>query len=113
MLFYRNNPVDLFANVSESEGTPVSIMEAISCGMPVLATAVGGNPEIVSEQNGKLLSPNPTPDEIAASIFSILDNPDLAAEKRTGSRRVWHEKYNADSNFQAFADRLKLIRQQS
>ena len=113
MMFYKNNPVDLFMNVSVTEGTPVSIMEAISCGMPVLATAVGGNPEIVSDQNGKLLSPNPTPDEIAASIFSILDNPDLAAEKRKGSQRVWQEKYNADSNFQAFADRLKSLRQRS
>jgi glycosyltransferase involved in cell wall biosynthesis len=114
MLFYKNNPVDLFMNVSTTEGgAPVSIMEAISCGVPVLATAVGGNPEIVSDQNGKLLSSNPTPDEIAESIFSILDNPDLAAEKRKGSRRVWREKYNANSNFQAFADCLKSIRRRA
>lgn len=111
MMFYKNNPVDLFMNVSVTEGTPVSIMEAISCGIPVIATAVGGNPEIVSEKNGKLLSANPTVDEIAAAIFSILDNPDLAVEKRQGSRRVWQDQYNADSNFQVFADRLKSLRQ--
>jgi colanic acid/amylovoran biosynthesis glycosyltransferase len=110
MQFYRTNPIDVFLNVSETEGTPVSVMEAISCSIPVIATAVGGNPEIVSEQNGNLLSPNPTPAEIAASIFSILDNPGLAEEKRKGSRRVWQEKYDADSNFQAFATRLKSIR---
>lgn len=112
MQYYRSHPVDLFINVSESEGTPVSIMEAISCGIPVMATAVGGNPEIVSEHNGRLLSPNPTPDEIAEAILSILDNPDLAIEKRKGSRQVWQEKYNASKNFQAFADRLKAIRAQ-
>jgi len=99
-------------NVSVTEGTPVAVMEAISCGIPVMATAVGGNPEIVSEQNGRLLSPNPTPDEIAEAILSILDNPDLAIEKRKGSRQVWQEKYNASQNFQAFADRLKAIRAQ-
>jgi len=112
MQYYRGHPVDLFMNVSVTEGTPVAVMEAISCGIPVMATAVGGNPEIVSEQNGRLLSPNPTPDEIAEAILSILDNPDLAIEKRKGSRQVWQEKYNASQNFQAFADRLKAIRAQ-
>jgi glycosyltransferase involved in cell wall biosynthesis len=45
--FYRDNPVDVFINTSSSEGgNPVSIMEAISCGIPVIATKVGGNMEI-------------------------------------------------------------------
>ena len=62
MNYYRENPVDVIVNVSESEGgSPVSIMEALSCGIPAIATAVGGNPEIVSEQNGILLSANPSP----------------------------------------------------
>ena len=108
--FYKDNPIDVFVNVSESEGTPVSIMEAISCGIPIVATAIGGNPEIVSEQNGKLLDPNPTPKEIALALLSIWDEPDLALEKRKQSRRIWQEKYNADQNFQSFVERLKFIR---
>ena len=109
--FYKDNPVDIFVNVSESEGgTPVSIMEAISCGIPIVATAIGGNPEIVSEQNGKLLDPNPTPKEMASALLSIWDEPDLALEKRKQSRRIWQEKYNADQNFQSFVERLKFIR---
>jgi glycosyltransferase involved in cell wall biosynthesis len=111
MQFYRENPIDLFANVSESEGTPVSVMEAIGCGLPVIATAVGGNQEIVSERNGQLISPNPTPDEIATAIFEVVDDPIVAARKRVGSRQVWHEQYNAEQNFQRFADRLIEIRQ--
>ena len=103
MLFYKNKPIDVFMNVSESEGTPVSIMEAISCGIPIIATVAGGNPEIVSEQNGKLLNLNPTPDEIAAAIFSIMDNPELTIMKRSESRRVWQEMYDADNNFKSFA----------
>ncbi len=50
MLFFKENSVDLFINASITEGTPVSIMEAISCGIPIIATDVGGNPEIVSEK---------------------------------------------------------------
>ena len=42
---YRSRPTDLFANTSLSEGIPVSIMEAQSCGIPILAPAVGGIPE--------------------------------------------------------------------
>ena len=47
MDFYRNNPIDIFINVSTNEGVPVSIMEAISFGIPIIATNVGGTNEIV------------------------------------------------------------------
>lgn len=109
--FYRDNPVDVFVNTSTSEGTPVSIMEAVSCGIPVMATAVGGNPEIVSEQNGLLLSPNPQPAEIAAGFFSLLDNPAAAALKRQASKAVWRQRYNAETNFHSFGRMLREIRE--
>jgi glycosyltransferase involved in cell wall biosynthesis len=111
MDFYRENPVDLFMNVSRSEGTPVSTMEAISCGVPVIATAVGGNQEIVLEKNGILLDPNPSPQEIAETIFRFMDDPDEISAKRKGSRAVWDEKYNANKNFESFIQRIKSIRQ--
>ena len=110
MQYYRDHPVDVFVNVSKTEGgAPVSIQEAISCGIPVVATAVGGNPEIVSEKNGILLGANPTPEEIAAALLKIWDNPALSASLRTGSRQVWETGYNAETNFRAFAERLKSI----
>jgi len=110
MKSYRKNPFDVFINVSETEGTPVSIMEALSCGIPVIATAVGGNTEIVSNENGILLSANPTVDEVASTLFRFIDDPDMARAKRRGSRNVWQMKYNADRNFSAFARKLKSIR---
>jgi glycosyltransferase involved in cell wall biosynthesis len=84
-------------------------MEALSCGMPVMATAVGGVPEVVSDRNGKLLSPNPSDDEIARSVLSFLDHPDLALEKRQQSRRVWKEVCDGSRNFQDFADQLRSL----
>ncbi|HSL42308.1 MAG TPA: glycosyltransferase [Anaerolineales bacterium] len=111
---YRENPVDVFVNVSKTEGgAPVSIQEAISCGIPIIATSVGGNPEIVSEQNGILLSPDPEPGEIAAALLKLWDNPSLAARLRTGARQVWQTSYNADVNFRAFAERLQSIGESS
>ena len=109
MDFYRNNPIDMFFNVSISEGTPVSIMEVISCGIPVIATGVGGNREIVTDQNGILLSPNPSPQEIADAIFSIQKESKRITEKREGSRALWHELYNAEKNFTTFIRRIKAV----
>ena len=56
--YFRLNPVDLFVNVSASEGLPVSLMEAMSFGVPCCATDVGGTQEIVNAQNGYLLPSN-------------------------------------------------------
>lgn len=109
MDFYRNNPIDVFFNVSISEGIPVSIMEVISCGIPVIATDVGGNCEIVTDKNGMLLSPNPSPQEIVDAIFLIQQEPKRIAEKRQASRALWHELYNAEKNFMTFIRRIKAI----
>jgi glycosyltransferase involved in cell wall biosynthesis len=110
MQHYREQPVDVFVNVSSTEGgAPVAIQEAISCGIPIVATSVGGNPEVVSAKNGILLSPGPRPGEIAAALLKIRDNPELAARMRTESRQLWQTSYNAEVNFRAFAERLKSI----
>lgn len=107
---YIETAADVFVNVSSTEGTPVSIMEAISCGIPVIATAVGGNVEIVREKNGFLLSANPTPDEIADALLNVCDHREAWLKKRQGSREVWQERYNETTNFEAFAQKLVEIR---
>jgi colanic acid/amylovoran biosynthesis glycosyltransferase len=107
---YKKNPVDVFVNLSTTEGgAPVSIMEAISCGVPVIATNVGGNPEIVSKRNGLLLPPNPTPKEVAQALLQICDDRKMSYKMREESRRVWQESYNADVNFQDFAEKIKHV----
>ena len=100
----------MFINVSTTEGTPVSIMEAISCGIPVIATSVGGNVEIVQERNGYLLDKNPTPEEIGMALLRICDEREEVLKKRQGSRGVWLERYNETTNFDAFAQKLVEIR---
>jgi glycosyltransferase involved in cell wall biosynthesis len=111
MRYYEQNSVDVFVNVSATEGTPVAVMEAVSCGIPVIATSVGGNVEIVSEQNGLLLDPDPTPEQIGQTLLAFWDDKDAARLKRQGSFKVWQERYNADANFRAFAEKLRSIRQ--
>jgi glycosyltransferase involved in cell wall biosynthesis len=107
---YKEKPVDVFVNLSTTEGgAPVSIQEAISCGIPIIATNVGGNPEIVSDRNGLLLNPDPTPEEVAKALLLFCDNQEMARRMRAESRKVWQESYNARVNFRAFAERLKLL----
>lgn len=113
MSFYRDTPADVFINASKTEGTPVALMEAVSCGIPVIATSVGGNKEIVGERNGILLNANPSPQDIADSILTLLDHPQATSNMRQESRKVWMERYNADANYAAFAERLRSIREKA
>lgn len=110
--FYIENPIDIFLNVSSSEGTSVAIMEAISCGIPVVATAVGGNAEIVNDRNGFLLPPDPTPNDIAEILFKVFDCSNEMQQKRLGSRQIWSEKYNEEVNFKKFSKLLFSLRAQ-
>jgi len=106
--FYRTHQVDLFINVSESEGIPVSIMEAISFGIPVLATAVGGTPEIVKEAyNGFLLPAVSTPEKVAEIIkkFYLLPEKEKL-ELRENAFNTWNKDYNAEKNYNAFAEKI-------
>jgi len=107
--FYRTNPVDLLVNLSLSEGLPVSIMEALSFGVPVAATAVGGVPEVVNGRNGRLLSPNPGPEEIARALEEFSQpNPGVLA-KRQASRETWRKLCRAEVNYPALCRKLMEV----
>jgi glycosyltransferase involved in cell wall biosynthesis len=106
---YRERPFDLFVNVSSSEGVSVAIMEAMSCGIPVVATKVGGTSEIVSDQNGVLLPKDPTPVQIAETLWETLRDPFGLAKKRQASLVTWQEHFNAATNFDAFARRIRSL----
>ncbi|QHU99978.1 glycosyltransferase [Synechocystis sp. CACIAM 05] len=100
--FYRTKSVDVFINLSESEGIPVSIMEAQSYGIPVIATSVGGTPEIVNNNNGILLPANPTAETIAKSLQSFIVDNHKKRDKRIKSKKDWFRKYNAEINYGLF-----------
>ena len=101
---YANNSMDLFVNVSSTEGIPVSIMEAMSFGTPVIATDVGGTSEIVSDgENGWLLPENFDVDLLTKKIKSFFYLPNKQKlEFRESARRTWNSKYSAQTNFTLF-----------
>lgn len=74
----------LFCLPSHGEGTPVSVMEALSCGLPVVATRVGGIPDIVEHGMTGLLVDKGDCNQLAVSIVELLS--DHSACVRMGSR---------------------------
>lgn len=101
---YRENPCDLFLNVSRMEGVPVSIMEALSAGMPVMATAVGGTSELVDVAVGKLLPPAIDGHHLARDIIQIRERILIDGDRmRQVARARWAEHANAAKVFDCFA----------
>ncbi|MFQ5328521.1 MAG: glycosyltransferase [Thermodesulfobacteriota bacterium] len=111
--FYRDNSIDLFINLSESEGIPVAIMEAQSCGVPVISTAVGGIPEIVNDNNGILLPADPNPHDVAQALQRLITDPQCMREKRAHSKASWYSHYNADTNYRKFSSGLLRLLESS
>lgn len=103
LMFYKTENVDLFMNMSDNEGIPVSIMEAMAYGIPCVARNVGGNSEIVNNVNGCIVSKSATVEEIADKIKDLLTHP-LDKNKIVD---FYNNNYNAELNYSKFY--LKLI----
>ncbi|MDE5438578.1 glycosyltransferase [Elizabethkingia meningoseptica] len=103
--FYNENYVDLFINVSEIEGVPVSIMEALSFGIPVFATNVGGTREIVNNENGQIVASDFTSEELANFITNIRN---YSSEKnfRKNALLMWEKRSNAEKNYKELIEIL-------
>ena len=80
------NWADVFILPSHNEGLPISILEAMSYGMPIISTPVGGIPEVVTE-NGVLVTPGDE-DEICYAMKKYIDNPDLLRSEGCISQKV-------------------------
>lgn len=84
--------LDVYVLPSISEGISISILEAMSTGLPVAATRVGGNPELVLEGETGILVPAKDPSALAEAMASYMDRPELAtAHGIAGRRRIERE----------------------
>ncbi|HYE73815.1 MAG TPA: glycosyltransferase family 4 protein [Blastocatellia bacterium] len=77
---------DLFVLPSLSEGSPNALLEAMAVGLPIVATAVGGIPEMVSHEKQALLTSSRKPQAMAEAIFRLLTNQSLARELAANAR---------------------------
>ena len=108
--YYSENHVDLFLNTSSTEGVPVSIMEAQSFGIPVIATDTGGVRELVKEGTGSLLPVDFRNEDLA----KLIDQYSLLPEAEENTIRInafnnWKSNFNASTNYEGFITELNSI----
>ena len=106
---YATKPFHVFANVSETEGIPVAIMEAMSFGIPVIATDVGGTAELVEhEVSGYLLKKDFTDEELAACIRKFIELSEGIYQGMRNSAHVkFEQEYCAETNYRQFLNQLR------
>lgn len=100
----------LFVNLSESEGVPVSIMEAMAAGVPVLATAAGGTPDIVQDGvNGMLLPIDIDAIGVCAALTDFATQPEAEfIHMCEAARLTWETSWRAADVYSDFAKSLAV-----
>ena len=89
--------IDIFVMPSLNEGISNTILEAMATGLPVVATDVGGNPELVrTGRTGYLVKAGDSA-ALAAGIRKYLQNPDLIAEHGAAARRLVEHDFSLQS----------------
>lgn len=102
MEYYKTHHFDLLMNLSTSEGVPVAIMEALSFGVPVVATDVGGTSDEVTPETGVLVSANPTVEEVSEAVVKV-------SQSSYNPRKFWQKYYSAKNNYSNFAKMLSEL----
>lgn len=103
--FFRSHYIDLFLNTSYSEGLPVSIMEAMSFGVPVVATNVGGTSEIVQSGINGFLIPKDFTDYILSNKIAKVIQMKVENKIQTfrvNARETWKNKFDSQKNYADF-----------
>lgn len=109
--FYSEKEISFFIHMSSTEGgTPVSMMEVQSFGIPIIATNVGGVAEIVNDRIGILLAANPKIEEIAEAIEKMINlDENEYNEYRKNSYKNWQENFNAEKNYKNFISEILKV----
>ena len=79
---------DIFINTTNADGMPVSVIEAMACGLCVASTNVGGLPYLLQQGHDALLVPPNDPEKMAAAVRSILTKSSLAEQLSRNARQT-------------------------
>jgi len=82
---------------SRSEGSPIALLEAMASGRPIVATGVGGIPDIIENDISGLLIPPADPSSMANAIIQLLENQSMAKKMGEHAQRVVEECYSVNS----------------
>jgi glycosyltransferase involved in cell wall biosynthesis len=80
------NKYDLFINTTDVDNTPVSVIEAMALGLPVISTEVGGIPYLLENEKDGILVSKGNVEQMASAISKIIENPDLGQRVASNAR---------------------------
>jgi glycosyltransferase involved in cell wall biosynthesis len=93
---------DLFVLPSLAEGISNTILEAMATGLPIVATRVGGNPELVEEGHTALLVPANDPPAMAAAVEVYADDATKRAQHGAAGRAATEARFSLDTMVRAY-----------
>ena len=94
--------LDLFVLSSINEGMPLTLIEAMSAAVPIVATRVGGIPEVVVHDETGLLVPPRSPDALAAAMLELLRDPERARSMGLRGRERAQQLFRVESMAAAY-----------
>ncbi len=95
---------DVFALSSFSEGTSVTLLEAMGVGVPIVATNVGGNPEVVSDGETGFLVESDNADDMANKLLQLLQDNALRQRMGNAGKQRVHALFSIEKMVQAYVD---------
>lgn len=98
--------IDASLLLSESEGLPIAMVEALSYGIPIITTPAGGLSEITAQSDGLLLSTRLTPEEFCTKMDDFIPRLPLL---RNRASEFWSQHFNADSLRKSWAKELASL----
>ena len=99
--------MDIFLLPSYTEGTSMTLLEAMSLGIPVVATRVGGTPEIVSHAETGLLIGSDNLKAFTAAIEELIDHPEMCVSMTKTSKDLFMKKLSAAVMLEAYKKNIK------
>ena len=94
---------DLFALSSDWEGLPMSMLEAMSAALPVVATAVGDVPKALVEEKTGRLAPSRNPAALADALVDLLQDANLRRSFGQAGYELWHDRFSDEHMVQRYA----------
>lgn len=88
---------DIMVHPSHMEGVPLAILSGLAAGMPVVATAVGGLPEVVRNGHSGILLPPGEPDTLAATVLELCRDRERGRKLGAAARRFIEDEYSLDA----------------
>ena len=100
---------DVFCLPSWWEAMPLSVLEAMASGLPVVATDVGRCGRIVVHGETGLVVPSQSPEQLAAALRKVLEDPEAARRMGDAGRARAEKAYSSTATAQAIADLYEQV----